>query len=826
MDKLTVTTRNKRFDVAPDLYGIFFEDINRSGDSGLYPEMIRNRSFEDSIPPGRCVLSEDGSTFLTPLGWKDTFNHGEGLDRWIQENETPYTPIPAWYARQADMELDGTDRLNRSRLVSLKVRFRRGGAVFNTGYHGMSLEKGHTYAFYLFARAEGAPSTVTVSLENADGNPYDSRSFRIGIQGYSRYDAVFLASGDDCDARLAISAPEDTVLRVGFVSLMPTDTYNGHGLRKDLMEKLAGMHAKFLRFPGGCIVEGFTYETAMRFSNTIGPVWERPGQQLMWHYRTTNGLGYHEYLQLCEDLDLEPMYVFNCGLTCQARAPELFDDQGTEALLQEAMDAIDYATAPEDSKWGKIRAAAGHPSPFKMNYVEIGNENHGPEYNVRYAKCYNALKARYPAISLISNTHTERDGLPTDIADEHYYNTPEFFAEQIRKYDSYDRSGPQVFVGEYAVTQGHTGTLHCALHEAMFLVGLENNQDIVTLSAYAPLMQNIHFASWSPNLILFDNHRSFGIPTYHMLGLLGRNRGREVVESRLETSFRYRPASGFFGIGSGRPGLRFRQPALDGRPVPLFRSILGEVEMRDGAYTTMDAPAPAWMQHLPETARLAGSTLSIWGDCESETGVFEADVQADPDNPVTLVAWVGCPESNIYTRDRLNAPPEATDWSIFTIRKYEWTVGNGMSSVSEGRLFRPVALAEPRQVNLDFSRFHKFKITTRTGGFDCHIDGELVQSAELPSYPEMGSVVTAEGDRIIVKLVNIAPEERDVEIRLDCGVASGYEVELLAGDAMAENSLDHPDHVSSRVFSSGGAARTFRYRAPASSISILKLAKA
>src|SRR5665647_3751 len=272
MSRLSVFTHKKKFDVAPNLYGIFFEDINRSGDSGLYPYILLYRAFEDSIPPERFILSEDGATFVTPKGWKDTFNHGEGLSRWVQDDQIPYTPIPAWYPVNAEMELDEKDRLNARRLVSLKIGFDKGASVYNTGFAGVPMKKGDAYAFYMFAKVDDNPATVRVSLESADGQVYAARSVRINAQGYSRYDATFIATVDDFNARLVITAVEKACLHIGFTSLMPSDSYNGHGLRKDLMDKLAGLHAKFLRFPGGCIVEGFTFETAMRFSNTIGPV--------------------------------------------------------------------------------------------------------------------------------------------------------------------------------------------------------------------------------------------------------------------------------------------------------------------------------------------------------------------------------------------------------------------------------------------------------------------------------------------------------------------------------------------------------------------------
>ncbi len=299
MSKVSIQTQNKRFPVAPDLYGIFFEDINRSGDSGLYPEMIRNRSFEDSIPPERCTVTEDGVSFTTPEGWTDQFNGGEGLTRWVEKNKYPATPIPAWYAEKAEMALDSADTLNAKRLVSLDVKFTPGGKVYNIGYCGVPQEKGKIYNFYMFAKAVGEAVPVTVAIESEAGEVYAEKAFCVSPASFCRYDASFAAIADDKNARLVLKSCCGGEVKFGFTSLMPADTYNGHGLRKDILEVLKGMNPHFLRFPGGCIVEGFTYETAMRFPNTIGPVWERPSHMLMWHYKTKNGLGYHEYLQMC-----------------------------------------------------------------------------------------------------------------------------------------------------------------------------------------------------------------------------------------------------------------------------------------------------------------------------------------------------------------------------------------------------------------------------------------------------------------------------------------------------------------------------------------------
>ena len=821
MSKITVKTTQKRFSTAPDLYGLFFEDINRAGDSGLYPEMLRNRSFEDSIPPERCTVSEDGVRFTTPKGWSDQFNNGEGLGKWL--DHVPPTPVPAWYAEQATMSVDETQRLNSMRLVSLKTDFEAGGSIRNIGYQGLALKKGAEYHFYMFAKAESVPVRLTVSIASSSGRTYDEASFSIAPDSFRRYPCTFTATEDDTDARLVITAPEAAVVSFGFSSLMPADTYKGHGLRKDLMELLAGTNSGFFRFPGGCIVEGFTYETAMRFPNTIGPVWERPSHMLMWHYRTTNGLGFHEYLQLCEDLDLEPLYVVNCGLTCQGRSPELFEGEELEKMLQETLDAVEYAIGDVATPYGKKRAEAGHPEPFKMTYIEIGNENHGPEYNLRYKMFYDALKAKHPGIKYIANTHIERDGLPTDIVDEHYYNTPEFFAENTHKYDDYDRTGPDIFVGEYAVTVGKVATLRCALGESMFLLGIENNQDIVRMTAYAPLFQNVGYTGWYPNLIAFDNHRAYGIPTYYALRMLAGSRGADVVAADVETPKRHRSVSGRFGILAEKSGLTFKDAAVGGKPARITHLVQGRFVQNGTEYTAVsDVAGEAAGPKITNGRVLRDACVfAVLGDREEAVSDFEVTVRSSgADNPVTLAVWCHRPPS-VFRLDETQAE-DILD--MRSTRRFEWRIDGQTSSVHEVYHSRMFPVGTDTAVPVELEQYNTYKVVTRRDGFDGYVNGELVQQAYLPEYPAVAVSTTTDDDRVIVKLVNITNEPDDVEIILDCPVQSGYEVQLLSSaDPHAENTLDNPTAVVPVVKTLTGASRSFTYRAPENSLSILTL---
>lgn len=533
MSKLKIKTKERRFETARDLYGIFFEDINRAGDGGLYPEMLRNRSFEDSVLPEGYIQQEDGIHVKTVSGWLDEFCNGEGLCRWVKGNNISETEIPAWYTHNAKMELELTDTLNEHRDAALRIQFEKDGSLTNTGYCGISVKAGESYSLYLFAKAKEEIG-LDVAIEY-QGKVLTGNSLVVSGQEYTRYDMKLTAAEDCHEAQLTISCKEGGEILLGFISLMPDNTYMGHGLRTDLVEKIKGMSPKFMRFPGGCIVEGTTPSTAMRFRDTVGPAWERPSKLFLWHYRSTLGLGFHEYLQLCEDLGMEPLYVCNCGMTCQGRKSVLLEGEALDEMVQDTLDAIEYAIGSKESKWGRLRASMGHPEPFKMTYLEIGNENWGPDYEKRYNMIYKKVKELYPQIKTIANEHVEKNGCPAECVDEHFYNTTEFFAEHVNYYDDYDRKGPKIFVGEVAVNEGnYMGQLYAALGEAAFLMGIEKNQDIVTLASYAPLFENVNYRAWYPNLIRFNNHQSLGIPTYYVWKMFGQNRGEYVVRSEDE----------------------------------------------------------------------------------------------------------------------------------------------------------------------------------------------------------------------------------------------------------------------------------------------------
>jgi alpha-L-arabinofuranosidase len=812
VNQILIETQKRRFETSKDLYGIFFEDINRVGDGGIYPEMLRNRSFEDSIVPDECEAIEDGKYFITPTGFKSAFNNGEGLDQWLEA--VPPTKIPAWYISRenedVEISLDEADVLNKNRRSSLVISFKEEGtsnSVYNIGYTGLNVQNGEKYNFFMFAKTTEHNQTLEVSLRSKCGNKiYGTKTFEVTSGEYAKYDCVLTSDDTDVDATFHITSKNKGVVKIGFSSLMPVETYKRriNGVRKDIAELLKGMNSRFLRFPGGCIVEGITKETALKFANTIGPVWERPSHWLLWFYRTTNGLGFHEYLQLCEDLDLEPMYVINCGMTCQHRHPDFFNDELANEYLQDAINAIEYATAPADSCWGSIRAKNGHPEPFNMKYIEIGNENYGEEYNKRYLQFYNALKEKFPNIIYIANTHTELDGLPTEIADEHFYNDTEFFASNQKKYDNYDRKGPEIFVGEYAVTFNEVNaSLYSALGEAVFLTGLEHNQDIVKMSAYAPLFLNSNYKSWFPNLIVFNTHESFGIPSYYMLQMMGESRGDYVVESSTETSMITDKKHGRAGLFAEKAGVVFSNVTIDGnKQNTIAGNITGEFIVCNDEYVA--ATDSAWC---------------LFGDEKASDYTLSADVKFNNgQSAIRMSVW----------NERMENIGSAFQpyWLAKRLKSFTWIIENGESYIQFEKRSLIQNTSEKIKVNIDYNVTNSMKMAAKGNKIECYLNGNLINTYTVVPYPAITSVVTVDDktNEAIIKIINISDKNEAVKINLDQKVRNTAKGLILeSADKYDCNSFENKTNVSPKSFTIDNAASEFVYDAPKYSFSVIRV---
>ena len=514
--------------INPAMWGVFFEDINFGADGGLYAEMVKNRGFE----------------FPEPLmGWaklSPSLAKGELSVR----TEAPFTAGNPHYVR---LQSEGTAPFGLS----------------NSGFRGMGVRAGEAYAFAARVRNVAGAAMLKVQLYGGDGTLLDSTDLPALTGEWQKYTATLHPKDTDPKAWLAVLVDGKGILDIDFISLFPERTWKNRpgGLRADMVQALADMHPGFLRFPGGCIVEGSVLARRYQWKNTLGPVEERPLLVDRWNYEFLHrptpdyfqsfGLGFFEYFQMCEDIGAQPLPILNCGMACQFNSGELCPLDQLDTYIQDALDLIEFANGPKDSPWGARRAALGHPEPFRMKLLGIGNEQWGQDYIDRYARFAQVLKAKHPEITLVSAAGpspaddrfkflwTKLRELPADVIDEHCYAKPDWFLDNTHRYDAYDRNGPKVFMGEYAaqsvdvLSTKNRNNLECALAEAAYLTGLERNADVVRMASYAPLFAHVDAWQWTPNLLWTDNLRTARTPSYHVQSLYARNRGDRILSVTL-----------------------------------------------------------------------------------------------------------------------------------------------------------------------------------------------------------------------------------------------------------------------------------------------------
>ncbi|WP_378103319.1 alpha-L-arabinofuranosidase C-terminal domain-containing protein [Chryseobacterium sp. sg2396] len=515
--------------IQPTMYGIFFEDINFAADGGLYAELIKNRSFEFDEP-------------LT--GWKqpNTKTLSPNLDSGFLTIITDKSKPNKNYAR-------------------ITVLNDKNYSLENEGFRGIGLHQGGKYDLnFNLENVSGNISAINISLVDENGTVVSSVSNIIKGSGWQKYNAVFTPSKTIEKAKLQITFTGNGVVNMDMISLFPQDTWKGRkgGLRKDLVQKLYDLQPGFLRFPGGCIVEGRTLAERYQWKKTIGKVEDRENLINKWNngfahrltpdYWQSFGLGFFEYFQLAEDLGAEPLPILSCGMACQFNTAELVKIEDLDPYVQDALDLIEFANGDSQTKWGKIRAQMGHPQPFNMKFIGVGNEQWGADYIERYKVFEKAIHTKYPDIKIVSGSGPSPDGeffdygwkelkqLNAQIVDEHYYNSPEWFMKNAGRYDKYDRSGPKVFAGEYAaqsvgvVKPDNKNNWLTALSEAAFMTGLERNADVVTMTSYAPLFAHADGWQWTPDLIWFNNLKSYATPNYYVQKLFSNNKGTEVLK--------------------------------------------------------------------------------------------------------------------------------------------------------------------------------------------------------------------------------------------------------------------------------------------------------
>ncbi len=525
--------------ISPLLYGTFFEEVSRAGDGGLYAELIRNGNFRAGLLPEGFRL--EGKELITPAGLRHPAREvGDPLDGWFACRQAQVSVVPA------------LDECNEEGFAGRIVITNAGDGLSNSGYYGIPVEQGKRYRLLIISRIDkGAPKTMRVELVDRGNNSIGEACLAMKGDGWVRQETTLTAAAGEPSAtlRFTFAAPATVLLR--YVSLLPAEQWHCLPLRVDLAEKLKALKPAFMRFPGGGFVHNLSLNTGWNWKETIGPVERRPGRIGMWGYRSTDGLGYYEYLLLCEKLKMEPVPVVNVGISCMAFKYEVEPMEKMGRWVQDALDAIEYANGPVDSTWGKVRAANGHPAPFAIKYMAIGNECGGEAYAQRYPLFYQAIKKRYPELTLIACENIQNAHVAVDLFDQHpNCMQPEWYIRNAGYYDRMPRTS-KIFVSEFSAYDGSQGNLIGALGEAVFMLGMERNSDLVPLSAYAPLFINVKHRNWPVSMFVFDNTRSYGTPSYHAVKMFNESRGDHCLPCTVSAPKARRRIAPVGGVGIG-----------------------------------------------------------------------------------------------------------------------------------------------------------------------------------------------------------------------------------------------------------------------------------
>lgn len=517
--------------ISPDLFGIFFEDINYAADGGLYAELVQNRSFEYSL--------SDHNGWNSFTGW-EYITKGYGYGTISVETGSPVNPTNPHYA-----------------VLKIEDVGQEGTGLKNSGFDGIPVKAGEKYNFSVFLRPVSDNSfPVQVKLVGKKGVVLGETSFSTDSKGWKKYSVTLTVTQTDDSAGLIVLAKAKGTLAIDMVSLFPQNTFKNrpNGLRADLAQTIADLKPKFMRFPGGCLVHGDGLGNMYRWENTIGPVEQRVAQRNIWGYHQTAGLGYFEYFQFCEDIGAKPLPVVPAAVSCQnSGGTWRIGGTGQKGIqlsemsdyIQEILDLIEYANGPVTSTFGAKRAEAGHPKPFNLEYIGIGNEDkQTPEFRERFKLIYDVLKAKHPEITIIGTVGPSPKGedfelgwnfatkLTVPMVDEHYYESPEWFIANQKRYDSYDRTKSKVYLGEYA-SRGNT--LFNALAEAAFMTSLERNGDVVHLASYAPMLAKEGHTQWNPDMIYFNNTTVYRTPNYFVQQLFSVNQGDRYFSDIIST---------------------------------------------------------------------------------------------------------------------------------------------------------------------------------------------------------------------------------------------------------------------------------------------------
>jgi alpha-L-arabinofuranosidase len=804
--------------ISPDLYGIFFEEISHAGDGGLYAELIRNRGFEDANLPPACA--RQGNRIVpprTPHFWTQP-KVSDWTMEWNVESKWPGWSLQTAGGATASIGLTDIKPLSAASPHSLQVDIAHLPAhgrvtLVNEGYWGIGVRQGEEYRLSFYARSDaefGGP--LTAALKTSDGRILASHEFAVKPgDSWRKYAATLSAAGSEAHAHLALSFGSRGRLWVDFVSLFPAKTFHDrpNGMRSDIAQMIAEMKPAFLRFPGGCYVEGITVESRPQWKTTLGRLEDRVPTYSPWGYWSTNGIGYHEFLQFAEDIGASALYVVNAGISCAFRSGTFIPDEGLEPLIQDTLDAIEYAIGPPDSKWGSLRAKAGHPAPFELRYIEVGNEDQGPRYGERFARFYKAIKARYPRMNVVLGSWISgidrgamRAAGKFDILDEHAYRGLYWSFDNFDSFEKYKREGWDLYIGEFATNAGvGRGNLLAALGDAAYMMSMENNADLVKMGSYAPLLENVNKPDWEVNLIHFDSSRVFGRAAYYMCKLFAENRPDTVLPVQVT----YLPAAE--SPISGRIGLGTYGTAAD------FRDLRVESGGRVVYQSDFSKDAGGWQTEAGD------------GDWAVEDGMYRQKKEA--------VAWSyfgdrGWKDVTVSVKAR-----KAHGHEGFVVvlgkadnRRIEWNVG-GFGNHLHAVEADDEVIGTPVHAGVETGKWYDVKLEVRGRTVRCYLDGKAIGEVTLPRVETVLAVAgrDAKAGEIVIKALNTGHEPAAVSFEIDGAevAAEGKLIRLTSRNPEDENSFEDLRRIVPTTRTLRGLAPHFAAELPPWSLSILRL---
>lgn len=778
--------------MSQDLVGAFFEDINYGADGGLYAELVQNRSFEYHVV--------DGYTDEGPLAhWELIKNVGANLSYTV-ENTQPINPNNPHYL---NISINSTGQ---------------GSGIRNTGYFGMSVHEGETYKFSVYLKSQVAnEAKILVKLVNSIGIVLASDTIASISTNWEKYTLSFTSKQNAENASLQLLFTQPGVFYADMISLFPATTYKNreNGLRKDLAEAIADLHPRFLRFPGGCVSHGRGLENAYRWKETIGDVAERKPNWNLWGYHQTYGIGFYEYFLFCEDMNAKALPVLPVGISCQFRNREIEPISKMGPWIQDALDLIEFANGDTTTTWGKKRSEMGHPAPFNMEYICLGNEEDDiPEFRERFVMFQDTLQKYHPEIKIIGTSGTDDAGgyynslwefsraQKLDAVDEHYYNSPAWFLENLHRYDNFDRNGPKVFIGEYA---SQDDRLHNAIAEAAYLTGVERNADVIELTCYAPLLNYVEDIGyhWHPDMILFNNSTVTKTANYYIQQMYGQHAGDEYINSSVNYAPTFQQSSDFsgkMGVGSWNTQVKYDdvQVTVNGENIILedfasgannWQVLDGNWSVNSGAYNQSGNATPAW-SICNKIVENSDYTLTLKA---MKTGGVEG----------FLIPFAFQDNNNYY-------------W----LNIGGW--GNTQHAV-EKAVNGPKAQLAMLAGSIQNNRWYNIKIEATSQVVKCYLDDQIIFQIAAPEGPVASSITKDyESNELIIKLVNSGSNAMDATVNLD-----GYEINetadvtVLTGDANARNTIDNPDAVVP-VTSTMEVTNQFDIQLPANSFTLIR----